>query len=470
VEEGNMQHRASKGKEAQENHEGEGAVSRTVALSACLAMLVTGCTGVLGYDDIGFTDEDAGASRDAGTLPDEGSQQPGADALSWVDAQDTRDAETGFEPPVVDGSVDDPDGPSTGCGDGVCSEGETCETCVSDCGACPPVPPTCGNGACEAGETCQSCASDCGACPPTCGNGACEPGETCETCASDCGACPPTVTHEAEFITWNLYNNAGCTSISGSDVAKWYDRDDGPGPLSIRDTLLSQDPAILALQEDGVLGPSGCTIGTVKDKVAGWLAGTHDVRSTDDVSGGASGERYGIFIKKSKYRFINAGYQKCYANGGEVRGFLWAEVDLISDNTSNHFYVLNAHFKAFGTTADIEERKAQAECVIHWVQSTKASHPYRAHFLLGDFNSGPDHQTEAYALLTGPSGPFENTSTAGPNDINTHGDHWIDHVLGTKGDFTKAGYGSWTIGAGQVQNGGALSDHLGLRTRIGHVR
>ena len=77
---------------------------------------------------------------------------------------------------------------------------------------------------------------------------------------------------------------------------------------------------------------------------------------------------------------------------------------------------------------------------------------------------------DAYALLTGASGPFENTSTAGIDDINTHGDHWIDQVLGTKGDFTKSGYGSWTVGEGQVQNGGTLSDHLGLRTRIGHLR
>jgi endonuclease/exonuclease/phosphatase family metal-dependent hydrolase len=240
--------------------------------------------------------------------------------------------------------------------------------------------------------------------------------------------------------------------------------------LSIQDTLLTQDPAILALQEDGKLGPASCAIGAIKDKVAGWLSSTHDVRSTNDVSGSASGERYGIFIKNSKYRFINAGYQPCYYSGSEVRGFLWAEVDLISDSTSNHFYVLNAHFKASGTAADIAERMAQAQCVVAWVNATKVSNPNRAHFLMGDLNSGPDHQNDAYAMLTGAGGPFENTSTAGINDINTHGDNWIDHVLGTKGDFTKAGYGSWTVGAGQVQNGGTLSDHLGLRTRIGHLQ
>lgn len=276
------------------------------------------------------------------------------------------------------------------------------------------------------------------------------------------------VTHETEFVTWNVHNNAGCEASNG--VAKWSDRNDGPGPLSIQGTLLSQDPAILVLQEDGALGPASCSLGTVKDKIAGWLSGTHDVRSTDDVSGGADGERYGIFIKKSKYQFSSAGYQKCFHSGKEVRGFLWAEVDLISDSTSNHFYVLNAHFKAFNTAADIAERKAQAQCVIAWVKEKKSSSPNRAHFLLGDLNSGPDHNAEAYEMLTGAEGPFENTSTASVDSINTHEDHWIDHVLGTKGDFTKAGYESWTIGAGQVQNGGTLSDHLGLRTRIGHLK
>jgi hypothetical protein len=293
----------------------------------------------------------------------------------------------------------------------------------------------------------------------------CDPGESCGSCPADC-TCP--VTHETEFVTWNLHNNAGC-AVSGT-VAKWYDRDDGPGALSIKATLLTQDPAILALQEDGLLGPSGCTIGTVKDKVASWLSGTHDVRSTDDVAGSAAGERYGVFIKKAKYRFIAAGYQKCYYNGAEVRGFLWAEVDLISDNTSNHFYVLNAHFKAYDTSADIAERAAQAQCVITWVNATKKSYPNRAHFLLGDLNSGPDHNSQAYTMLTGPGGPFENTSTAGINAIDTHGTHWIDHVLGTKNDFTKVGYQSWTFGAGQVLSGYTLSDHLGLRTRIGHLK
>lgn len=72
-----------------------------------------------------------------------------------------------------------------GCGDGVCSAGETCSTCSVDCGLCK----TCGNHRCDSGETCSSCPEDCGTCA-TCGDGLCNGDETCESCAPDCGTCP----------------------------------------------------------------------------------------------------------------------------------------------------------------------------------------------------------------------------------------------------------------------------------------
>jgi hypothetical protein len=75
-----------------------------------------------------------------------------------------------------------------GCGDGACDAAESCLACPIDCGACAP---GCGDGTCDAGETCGDCALDCGDCPPSCGDGACDPGETCVGCAADCGACPP---------------------------------------------------------------------------------------------------------------------------------------------------------------------------------------------------------------------------------------------------------------------------------------
>lgn len=49
---------------------------------------------------------------------------------------------------------------------------------------------SCGDGVCEAAEDCQSCVSDCGFCPPDCGDGSCTPGEDCATCEDDCGPCP----------------------------------------------------------------------------------------------------------------------------------------------------------------------------------------------------------------------------------------------------------------------------------------
>lgn len=70
----------------------------------------------------------------------------------------------------------------SGCGNGVCSEGETCATCAQDCGACD----ACGDGICDtdAGETCKTCSRDCGACN-TCGDGVCL-GETTSSCPADC--------------------------------------------------------------------------------------------------------------------------------------------------------------------------------------------------------------------------------------------------------------------------------------------
>ena len=253
-----------------------------------------------------------------------------------------------------------------------------------------------------------------------------------------------------------------------NNVARWTDRNNGPGPLSILATLQEQDPAILALQEDGKLGPDWCDRGNIKDIVARWLAPTHNVVSTDDVGVRVAGERYGIFFKRAKYRSVQNGYQRCFHGGAEVRGFLWVELDLVTDDTSNHFYVLNTHFKAFGHGE--AERLSQAQCVIDWVRQKKVTNPNRAHFLMGDLNSGPDYQAGAYNMLTEISGLFENTSRAGINGIDTHGSHWIDHVLGTSGDFTNVGYRSWTVGAGEVAPQQRLSDHLGLRTRIGHLR
>ncbi len=123
------------------------------------------------------------------------------------------------------------------CGDHSCSNGESCETCASDCGSCPTSLPKCGDGKCDPGETCRSdrCCDgnkvnldydhdNCGNCnyrcdsnqecssgrcvsavvetivpvveeeglpgnifSPYCGDGICNNDENCQTCVSDCG-------------------------------------------------------------------------------------------------------------------------------------------------------------------------------------------------------------------------------------------------------------------------------------------
>lgn len=126
------------------------------------------------------------------------------------------------------------------CGDYYCDTGETCASCLMDCGICKKAdgascdyaslcqggycnegrcgssPYYCGNAYCDAGETCTNCARDCGACPRQngavcdydddcaskhcvhgkcragetyCGDSECDAAETCKTCARDCGAC-----------------------------------------------------------------------------------------------------------------------------------------------------------------------------------------------------------------------------------------------------------------------------------------
>ncbi|MCK4647506.1 hypothetical protein KAT24_01085 [Candidatus Pacearchaeota archaeon] len=72
------------------------------------------------------------------------------------------------------------------CGDGTCDDSETCDTCPSDCGACPS---ECGDGTCDDSETCDTCPSDCGVCLDVCPDGTCGESEDCASCEADCGVC-----------------------------------------------------------------------------------------------------------------------------------------------------------------------------------------------------------------------------------------------------------------------------------------
>ncbi len=61
-----------------------------------------------------------------------------------------------------------------------------------------PPGPACGNDLCEDGETSDSCPIDCPAPPPaaSCGNGTCDSGETTDSCSADCPAAVPPPAEE----------------------------------------------------------------------------------------------------------------------------------------------------------------------------------------------------------------------------------------------------------------------------------
>lgn len=109
-----------------------------------------------------------------------------------------------------DGNADAPD---VGCGNDVCSEGETCETCVEDCGECEPEP-ACPDDLCNGVETCETCEADCGECEeePACPDAVCNGAENCTTCAADCGACgsdPLDVYPDLDLATIPWHTAAG---------------------------------------------------------------------------------------------------------------------------------------------------------------------------------------------------------------------------------------------------------------------
>lgn len=73
----------------------------------------------------------------------------------------------------------------TPCDDGdPCTSGDSCTsgacagTVIAGCGAC-------GDGTCGSGETCESCESNCGACPPCEDAASCDDGDACTTDSCD---------------------------------------------------------------------------------------------------------------------------------------------------------------------------------------------------------------------------------------------------------------------------------------------
>ncbi len=172
------------------------------------------------------------------------------------------------------------------CGDGVCSDGESCATCPADCGRC------CGDGVCAEDEDCATCLADCacgdgercdaearmcvpacvpvdcaeracgsdgcggdcgtcpagsvcddGECGPWCGDGTCDPDEGCATCPADCGAC---------------CGDGACTAPHGEDCATCpADCACGPDGLC-DDELRACAPVCQPACAGRTCGPDGC--------------------------------------------------------------------------------------------------------------------------------------------------------------------------------------------------------------------
>jgi endonuclease/exonuclease/phosphatase family metal-dependent hydrolase len=267
--------------------------------------------------------------------------------------------------------------------------------------------------------------------------------------------------HDVELLTWNLHNNAG-TSNNG-ETCRWYARDE-----NIRAVLVKQNPDILALQEDGDLPGLGFA---VKDAVASWLSDRYVTSTT-----AFAGERFGIFVKSSKYTIAESG--NIYP-AGDARGMRWARINPL-DGSLNDFYVINAHFKAHASSADQQQRRDQARKVLEWIHAL--NRPGRAVFLLGDLNATPGD--DAYKILTGAPGHrssgcgsscrFLRDTAQQDEDNRTFPNsdpaRQIDYVMATdfgidRQDVTTVN--SFRVGGGSAcKEGLRMSDHRGFRVKV----
>lgn len=145
-------------------------------LVAVSALLLAGCNLLTGADQLGVDEGGGGAANEGGAGADTssgasssagGTTNPGNGGSSGnVTPGNGGSGGAGANPPMGGSGGSGAGTPGPTCGDGQCNNGETCESCAGDCGACDP----CGNGQCDNGETCETCASDCGACDTCAGS------------------------------------------------------------------------------------------------------------------------------------------------------------------------------------------------------------------------------------------------------------------------------------------------------------
>jgi hypothetical protein len=162
--------------------------------------------------------EDGSEKGDVGAMGDAGPQGPagedgedGQDGVDGEDGQDGVDGEDGQDGVDGEDGQDGVDGTNGSnviviCGDGICEDVEE-GICEADCGDAPPAP-FCGDNSCNGNETKVSCPSDCG----YCGNGVCDNGETCDTCPADCPE-PPS----APFCGDDVCNGSETPSTCSDD-------------------------------------------------------------------------------------------------------------------------------------------------------------------------------------------------------------------------------------------------------------
>ena len=110
-----------------------------------------------------ITDGNYGSAPDIFYVQDPNQDRAGDTIVFFVGNNDNREQAAEFT--FNNGYVTELDLAVEGdfCGEGICTSGEDCSTCPTDCGECEAAE-VCGDGTCSQSEGCSSCPEDCGEC------------------------------------------------------------------------------------------------------------------------------------------------------------------------------------------------------------------------------------------------------------------------------------------------------------------